>query len=134
MPADHFTDDELSAWLDEMLPVERMTAIEAALRSSAALRRRLQETIRRRDQGAHSVGEIWRSHRLSCLSRQQLKSYLLGTADGGLTDYVAFHLQTVGCRLCAANLQDLQQQAASERGTQQRRRRFFRSSAGLLPK
>ena len=50
-------------------------------------------------------------------------------------DYVEFHLQTVACPYCQANLADLQaRQADAEAHVQQRRRRFFQSSAGLLQK
>lgn len=126
------TDLELLAYLDEMLPPERASVIERGLRDSSALRQRATILARRRDQGGHSVGEIWRRHRLSCLTRSQLGSYLLGTLDQHLIDYIEFHLRTIGCRICAANLQDLQsaQQATSD--SRQRRRKFFESSAGLL--
>lgn len=128
------TDQQLAAYLDEMLPAGQMAAIEKALRKSEGLRRRLSGLSRRRDSGLHSVGEIWRRNRLSCPSRQQLGSYLLETCDPGLADYVEFHLQTVGCRVCAANLLDLEQRADSQPETTSRRRKFFQSSAGLLPK
>jgi len=93
------TDDELLAYLDEMLPADRATAIEAELRTSAPLRQKAALLSRRRDAGGHTVGEIWRRRRLSCLSRSQLGGYLLGTADEGLADYIEFHLRSVGCRV-----------------------------------
>lgn len=128
-----FSDDELLAYLDEMLPVERATACEAELRGSAELRQRLTLLIRRRDQGGHSVGEIWRRERLSCLTRSQLGSWLLGTLDDGLADYAEFHLQVIGCRACAANLDDLRRsQSPSDANAAERRRKFFESSAGVL--
>ena len=67
----NFTNSELEAFLDEALPIERMTAIEEALRSSDDLQSRLAAVNGRRDAGVHSLGEIWRRHRLSCPSRQQ---------------------------------------------------------------
>jgi hypothetical protein len=63
-----------------------------------------------------------------------LGSYLLGALDGQPAEYIEFHIGTVGCRLCAANLDDLQQQMQSDPATQNRRRRFFESSAGYLHK
>ena len=129
-----FTDHQLVAYLDEMLTVEQMVSLEAALRNSDTLRRRLSAITRRRDQGQHSVGEIWRRLRLSCPTRHQLGSFLLGTLEKELAEYLDFHIRTVGCRLCAANLVDLEQSLEANSETKQRRRKFFQSSAGFLPK
>ena len=76
-----YSDDDLLAYLDEMLPADRMTAVEADLRADEALRLRVAAVARRRDQGVHSVGEIWRRLRLSCPTRNQLGSFLLGTLE-----------------------------------------------------
>ena len=127
-----FTDHDLLGYLDEMLPVERMSLLEKKLRQSESLRRKLTAVARHRENGAHSVGEIWRHARLSCPSRARLGSYLLGTLDRPLTDYVEFHTRTIGCRYCTANLQDLESQMDATPETQRRRRRFFQSSAGYL--
>ena len=127
-----FTDHELLAYLDEMLPVERMTLLEQKLRQSASLRRKLAVVARHREHGAHTVGEIWRHARLSCPSRARLGSYLLGTLQRQLSEYVEFHVRTIGCRYCAANLHDLESQMEATPETQRRRRRFFQSSAGYL--
>lgn len=129
-----FTTAELEAYLDESLPIERMTAIEAALRDDAELRERLSATNGRRDAGVHSLGEIWRRHRLSCPSREQLGSYLLGVLSTDVADYVKFHLESIHCRYCTANLEDLraQQSTADADQKQQRRRRYFQSSVGHL--
>jgi hypothetical protein len=91
--------------------------------------------LQERDRGEHSVGAVWRRHRLSCPTREQLGSFLLQALEPGFQDYVEFHLKTVACPYCQANLADLQarQQEAAPK-TQQRRRRFFQSSAGLLQK
>jgi hypothetical protein len=132
MPSALITDAELLAYLDEMLPAERAAAVERELRSSAADRQRVAVLARRRDQGGHTVGEIWRRQRLSCVTRGQLGSYLLGTLDAELAGYIEFHLRTVGCRVCAANLHDLETASRTEGDSRQRRRKFFESSAGLL--
>lgn len=130
------SDAELLGYLDEMLSLQQAAEIEQALRDSPALRQRAALLVKRRDQGGHSVGEIWRRERLSCLTRSQLGSYLLGTLEPQLTDYIEFHLDTIGCRICLANLDDLRQAAAGTVETQQsqRRRRYFESSAGRLTK
>ncbi|REJ76742.1 MAG: hypothetical protein DWQ34_10575 [Planctomycetota bacterium] len=132
MPDESRTDAELLAYLDEMLPAERSAEVERELRDSPSLRQRASLLARRRDQGGHTIGEIWRRERLSCLSRSQLGSYLLGALDNAQADYVDFHIRTIGCRICAANLQDLQASQQVDGATRQRRRRFFESSAGRL--
>jgi len=129
----NFTTAELEAYLDEALPIEQMTAIEDALRNDSALAERLAATNGRRDAGVHSVGEIWRRHRLSCPSREQLGSYLLGVLAADAADYVKFHVEQIECRYCAANLEDLRsQQSAANREQVQRRQRYFQSSVGHL--
>lgn len=128
-----FTNLELEAYLEEALAAELMSDIEAALRTDAALGERLAELIARRDAGVHSLGEIWRRHRLTCPSRQQLGNYLLGVMPPAEADYVKFHLDEVGCRQCQANLDDLNaQQAESGKAVQSRRSKYFQSSAGYL--
>jgi hypothetical protein len=129
-----FSNSELEAFLDESLPVERMAAIEAALRHSDELPKLLAAINGRRDAGVHSLGEIWRRHRLSCPSREQLGSYLLGVLPRETADYVKFHVETIECRQCAASLDDLraQQSSADAAATTTRRQRYFQSSAGYL--
>lgn len=127
-----YTDSQLAAFLDEALPAEQMATLERELRKSDSLRRRLANLSRRRDQGLHSVGEIWRRNRLSCPSRRQLGGFVLQTLDAEAAKYVDFHIRTVGCRVCAANLADLETAAESQPETASRRRKFFQSSAGLL--
>ncbi|OHB76571.1 MAG: hypothetical protein A2W31_03395 [Planctomycetes bacterium RBG_16_64_10] len=128
-----FTVADLEGYLDETLPAATMAAIEAALRANAALVARLTTLIARRDAGIHSVGDCWRRGRLSCPSRQQLGSHLLRALPDEVAHFITFHLQTVGCRYCAANLADLKaQQAESPVDRDGRRRRYFQSSAGYL--
>jgi anti-sigma factor RsiW len=138
--AETYSDQQLQAFLDEALPAEVMSAVEVQLRRDAELRQRLTELAGRREAGVHTLGEIWRRHRLSCPTRQQLGNYLLGTLDEQWQDYVGFHLNEVGCRLCAANVADLRaeqlelQSAAEAAHSSQaaRRRKYFQSSAGYL--
>ena len=130
-----FTTAELEAYLDEALPAERMAAIEDALRQDAALQQQLTATNGRRDAGVHSVGDIWRRHRLSCPSREQLGSFLLGVLGTEASEYVTFHVDSIGCRYCAASLEDLRaQQSAAASSVEKRRQRYFQSSAGYLHK
>ena len=124
---------DLESYLDEALPPEEMARIEKLLRKSPKHLKQLAAINARRDAGVHSVGEIWRRHRLSCPSRQQLGSYLLEALESELADYITFHLETVGCRYCRANLSDLEsQQAEAPKKVETRRRKYFQSSAGFL--
>jgi hypothetical protein len=128
-----FTESELEAYLDEALPAEEMARIEKALRKDRQLTQRLGTIHARRSAGVHSLGDIWRRNRLSCPSREQLGSYLLGALGKDFAEYIGFHLQVVGCRYCQANLADLErQQAEAQQAVQARRRKYFQSSAGLL--
>ena len=129
-----FTDDELLAFLDEQLAVDRAAELERILRDSEAMRRRLSEILQRRESGEHSVGEVWRHNRLSCPTRATLGSYVLGVLDGPLADYIQFHLHTIGCRYCQATYSELQQATAAPAPIETRRRRFFESSVGRLRK
>lgn len=134
MSAQPLTDEELLAYLDELLPAERMATVEKVLRHSEGLRHRLAALARDRDRGVHSVGAVWRRRRLSCPSRTEWGSYLLGTLDPQRRDYYEFHLHAVGCRYCLANLQDLQEAVDTTPQLQQRRQKYFQSSAGFLPR
>lgn len=128
-----YSQAELEAYLDEALPAELMARIEQALRGDRKLARQLAAILARRDAGVHSLGEIWRRHRLTCATREQLGSYLLGALSKEASDYLAFHLEVVGCRVCQANLADLEKQQAESRDVAQtRRRKYFQSSAGYL--
>jgi RNA polymerase sigma factor (sigma-70 family) len=60
-----------------------------------------------------TVARVWRDRRLTCLKRSTLGSYLLGVLDDPWLGYTQFHLDVVGCPLCLANLQDLENE---ERG------------------
>jgi len=128
-----FTQQELEAYIDEALPPEDMARIEGELRQRPELMEVLVAINGRRDAGMHSLGEIWRRHRLSCPTREQLGSYLLGATTKDHADYIEFHLETAGCRLCQANLEDLRaQQEETSEVAEVRRRKYFQSSAGYL--
>lgn len=136
MAADYnFSDAELEAYLDEGLPAESMARIEDAMRQDPALARRLSGINARRDSGIHSLGEVWRRHRLTCATRAELGSLLLGVLPDEHRAYLEFHLRTAGCRYCQANLEDLQvQQAEASDHAARRRKKYFQSSAGYLGK
>ncbi|MFO1064391.1 MAG: hypothetical protein U0892_11055 [Pirellulales bacterium] len=139
MPTE-YTEQQLQAFLDEGLPAEIMAEIEARMRIDPELLGRIRELIGRREAGIHSLGEIWRKHRLSCPTRRELGTFLLGALDEEQEAVIRCHIEQVGCRVCAANLDDLKAEQAQHFATtapsisakDQRRRRYFESSAGYL--
>jgi hypothetical protein len=127
------TRELLAGYLDDALGETECAQIEQELRNSDPLRQQLKQIMQERDRGEHSVGAIWRSHRLSCPQREQLGSYLLGVLEEDAHEYIQFHLQTIGCAFCLANLADLQtQQQDADGQVKKRRKRYYQSSAGLL--
>lgn len=127
------TEADLEAYLDEALTPPEMAAIETQLRRSPPLLQQLALIHSRRDAGVHSLGDIWRRHRLSCPSREELGRFLLGALDEAHAWYIQLHLDDVACRLCFANLEDLRRrQAESEQTLSARRKKYFDSSAGYL--
>lgn len=131
-----FTSADLEAYLDESLSAERLAHVEAALRAEPELVDQLATIAGKQDAGVHSLGAIWRRLRLTCPSREQLGSYLLGVLDPGHADYLQFHLDEIGCRYCNASLEDLREQnaAATASESDSRRHKYFQSSAGYLSK
>ena len=118
------SDPILLAYLDESLTSETMAELEAAIRTDEALRQRLAELISRRESGVHSVGDIWRRNRLSCPSREELGSYLLGAMLDEAADYLRFHMEVIGCRYCQANLEDLRDTQVQPTAKERRKRIF----------
>lgn len=125
-----FTDEELLAYIDECSPVARAAEIETALRQSDPLRDRLSRLMAEQDQGGRTVGEIWRRHRVSCPSRSLWTAYLDGQVGETLRRYLQFHLETIGCRFCAANLDDLR--SSDDAAASARRQKIFQTSVGRL--
>ena len=127
------TREVLRDYLHDALPDEELAAVEKALRDSAELRDLFDEVRQDADRGEHTVGAIWRRDRLSCPGREQLGGYILQALDQELLDYISFHLTTVGCAYCQANLDDLTKRQ-TEAPSKARRQRIVKSSAGLLKK
>lgn len=123
----------LESYIEDALSTSETARVEQALRTSPDLRRQLHGLMHDLDRGEHSLGAIWRRERLTCVTREQLGSYLLQALDSDQQEYVDFHLEVIGCAFCQANLDDLKSmQKSKARETRQRRRRIFESSAGLL--
>jgi hypothetical protein len=125
----------LRDYLSDALPDAELAAIEAALRSDATVQARLSELREELDRGEHTLGAIWRRERLSCPSREQLGADLIGALDPEASDYIHFHLNTIGCPACQANVDDLKKkkQKPDDR-TSARRQKIVHSSTGALEK
>jgi hypothetical protein len=127
------TREQLHGYLEDCLSDAETAKVEQALRESEPLQRMLRALMQDRDRGEHSLGAIWCRERISCPTREQLGSYLLKALDSELQDYIDFHLDTIACAFCLANLADLQSlQKEPAPKAKERRRRFFESSAGYL--
>ena len=129
------SDEELLAYADELLATEAATGIESQLRADASVRERLQQLLLTRDHHGPGVGDLWRQQRLSCPSRTELGLWLARVLPGDQADYITFHLETVGCAYCRAELAEMRtslERAASTSATETRRETLFTSSVGLL--
>src|SRR5262245_19581187 len=126
------TREQLHAYLDDALEDAETARIEKLLRASSALQAKLKLARDERDRGEHSLGAVWRRERLSCLTREQLSSYLHGVIDADVRRYIDFHLQTIACPSCLANLDDLRETQAESATQSRRRRRYLETSARLL--
>ncbi len=125
--------EDLHGYLDDALDERDAARVEQALRHSASLRQILRGILQERDRGEHTVGAVWRRFRISCPTREQLGSHLLGVLEEGLDDYIRFHLTAIACPYCQANLADLEaRQKEPAPQAQERRKKLFESSAGLL--
>jgi len=131
--SDAFSREQLHAYLDDALSESEMASVEKALRESADWREALNRAREERDRGEHSLGGIWRQHRISCPSREELNSFLHGILDDEPAAYIEFHLTTIGCPTCLANRDDLKEKQAETTGAP-RRRRILDSSQKLLAK
>jgi RNA polymerase sigma factor (sigma-70 family) len=76
--------------------------------------------------------DIWETERLTCPKRTTLGGYLLNTLDAPWSAYVRFHLDTVGCPFCTANLDDLRKQTQSD--PRPLRDRILQSTVGFFRK
>jgi RNA polymerase sigma factor (sigma-70 family) len=73
---------------------------------------------------------IWERMRPSCPKRNTIGAWLLGSLGDDWAEYVAFHLEQLGCHFCQANLADLRKQTAQE--NEVLRERILASTVGFL--
>jgi RNA polymerase sigma factor (sigma-70 family) len=82
---------------------------------------------------ADLLTEVWEAGRMSCPKRSTIGAFLLETLDGAWHDYVGFHLNTLGCHFCRANLEDLRKQTAEDE-SKRVQTRIMESTVGFLHK
>ena len=75
-----------------------------------------------------SLREVWEDHRPSCPKRSTLGQYTLGILPVAWNNFITFHVTTLGCIYCNANLTELSE---NEPSTQQADH-LFRSTIGFL--
>lgn len=75
---------------------------------------------------------VWEKCRPSCPKRSTIGRYLLDTLEPDWRDFVAFHLDQLGCRFCLANLDDLRNESDDSAVTALRDR-IMQSTIGFLP-
>lgn len=76
--------------------------------------------------------DIWESQRLSCTKRSTLGGYMLKTLEPPWQDYVAFHVEKLGCHFCRANLDDLKNE--TKQAPRALRDRVMQSTVGFFKK
>jgi RNA polymerase sigma factor (sigma-70 family) len=81
----------------------------------------------------HLLTDTWKLQRFSCPKRSTIGAFLLGTLDDEWRQYIDFHLNTLGCTFCIANLEDLRAENAKSQ-SKQLRARIMESTAGFLKK
>jgi len=126
----------LDAFIDDHLNEQDSVRVEKAVRESQELNTLLKSIIASREMGDHSIGAIWRREHLSCPTREELSSYKEEALDPQRIDYIKFHLETVGCNACKANLADLNCTKGSQNNpdANEKHRQFLENSKILLPK
>ncbi|MCY2940943.1 MAG: hypothetical protein NTV50_04665 [Planctomycetota bacterium] len=132
----NITKATLDAFIDDHLNEQETIKVEKAVRESPELQAQLSNIIVSRDMGDHSIGAIWRREHLSCPSREELSSFKDDALESQRIDYIKFHLETVGCKACKANLSDLNssKDSLTNPDTREKRRQFLENSKILLPK
>lgn len=74
--------------------------------------------------------DTWESYRLTCPKRSTIGAFLLEQLEPEWFDYIDFHLTTLGCHFCRANLKDLKNQKTLEE--KQFREKIMASTVGFF--
>ena len=125
-----WSDEQLVAFLQNECSSAEASRLEAEIRANSHLRERLAQLQSASEM--HSIGEIWRRHRLSCPSREELQKKIDQSLSPAESSYIDFHLEVINCEICQANISDLQTTRLSQHDSERRRQQIFESSAGHL--
>jgi len=74
--------------------------------------------------------DTWESQRITCPKRSTIGAFLLEQLEPEWFDYIDFHVTTLGCHFCRANLKDMRQQKTLEESMF--RERIMASTIGFL--
>ncbi len=130
-----FTDADLESYLDETLHPDLAADLELSMKEDKDLLGRLSYINGRRDAGIHTLGEIWRRNQLGVPTREQVVDYIAEKLPAEHEKYIDFRIKILKCRYTIAHVNDLQNQTGSkEDASEDRRKKYFDSSAGLLRK
>jgi RNA polymerase sigma factor (sigma-70 family) len=77
--------------------------------------------------------DVWKLQRFGCPKRSTIGAFYLGTVDRDWCEYVNFHINTIGCGFCLANLEDLKTENAKKQN-KQLQVRIMESTAGFFQK
>jgi len=117
-----------------LLEMDQKAVAGVKFRAIQRLHRYLEEdggsAVRKLDEAEVTVAQVWRAHRLTCLKRSTLGTYLMGVLDDPWLGYTQFHLDVVGCPMCLANLKDLESDELEDASG--RNEQIFQSSIGFL--
>jgi hypothetical protein len=97
----------LREYLHDLLPQTELASVERALRADVTLQQLLEEVRAEEDRGEHTVGAIWRREHITCPTRDELGGYVIQALAPERLAYIEFHLKTVDCPYCLANVEDL---------------------------
>lgn len=125
---------------------ELAAALEISENEIAVVKRRLVQRLRddlnrSADRPGHAFDEssletdwliqVWESERPSCPKRSTLGKYTLGILPNPWATHVEFHVKTLGCCFCNANLEELSATTASD-PSDETRDRLFQSTIGFF--
>lgn len=99
-----------------------------------ALPQSAQQAVEADDTADDLLTSLWADFRPSCPKRTTLGKFQLGTLKPAWDDYVQFHLTSLGCRFCAASLDDLEELAAASESSSAvpLRNRIMESTVGFF--
>jgi len=101
------TRETVLRYLEGLLDREERERVEQRVRSSRK-DREFFESLRREVEARNlSISLVWKEERITCPHRDVLEAYHYGSLRDDEADYIAFHVERIGCPYCAANLEDI---------------------------